>query len=171
MYPPLLAKGGLEPALRSYISAYSERTGIAVSLHLPTGIGRLLPSSESVVFRTVQEALTNVERHSRSATVRVTLSNQENSNDGLLLCIEDPAPSTQGRRSTLSWLRSLAPSSVAGGLGIAAMTERINAIGGRLHVRSTGGSTVVEAAFHGVTLERHDPTAAMARQACSELHT
>ena len=171
MYPPLLAEGGLEPALRSFVSAYSERTGIAVLLHLPTGIGRLPASSESVAFRIVQEALTNVERHSRSATAQVTLSCNENSSDELLLRIEDPAPGPQGRRSALSWLRSLAPSSMTGGLGIAAMTERINAIGGRLHVRSTSGSTVVEAAFRGVTLERGDPATAMARQAYSELHT
>lgn len=171
MYPPLLAEGGLEPALRSFIGAYSERTGIAVSLHLPAGIGRLAPSSESVAFRIVQEALTNVERHSRSATAQVTLSSQTNSTDILLLRIEDPAPSSRVKRNSFSWLRNLAPSSVAGGLGIAAMTERINAIGGRLHVRSTGGSTVVEAAFHGVALERHDPAAAMAQQACSALHT
>ncbi len=171
MYPPLLAEGGLEPALRSFIGAYSQRTGIAVSLHLPAGIGRLPPSSESVAFRIVQEALSNVERHSRSATAQVTLSWSENSSDDLRLSIEDPAPGPQGKRSALSWVRSLAPSSVAGGLGIAAMTERINAIGGRLHVRSSGGSTVVEAAFRGVMLERGDATAAMARQACSELRT
>jgi len=171
MYPPLLAEGGLGPALRSFVSAYSERTGIAVSLNLPEGIGRLPSSSESVAFRIVQEALTNVERHSDSATAQVTLSSSGNPSDGLLLRIEDPAPSEPGKKSALCWLRSLAPSSVPGGLGIAAMTERINAIGGRLHVRSTGGSTVVEAAFRRTALERHEPAAAMAPQACSELHT
>jgi two-component system NarL family sensor kinase len=167
MYPPLLAEGGLEPALRSFVGAYSERTGIAVSLHLPNGIGRLPPSSESVAFRIVQEALTNVERHSRSATARVTLCSSGNSDNGLLLRIEDPAPSAPRRKSALCWLKRLAPSSLAGGLGIAAMTERINAIGGRLHVQSAGGSTVVEAAFRGAPLERSDSSAAMARQACS----
>lgn len=171
MYPPLLAEGGLEPALRSFVNAYSERTGIAVSLNLPDGIGRLPPSSESVAFRIVQEALTNVERHSRSATAQVTLSGSGNSRDDLLLRIEDPAPSAPSRKGALSWLRSLAPSSVPGGLGIAAMTERINAIGGRLHVRSTGGSTLVEATFRGGALGRSDPAASMARQAYSGLHT
>lgn len=171
MYPPLLAEGGLGPALRSFVSAYSERTGIAVSLHLPDDIGRLPPSSESVAFRIVQEALTNVERHSRSATAQVTLSDSEGSGGDLLLRIEDPAPSAPGKIGTLSWLRRIAPSSIAGGLGIAAITARINAIGGRLHVRSTGGSTVVEAAFRGEAIERNDPSAVMVRQACSELHT
>jgi two-component system NarL family sensor kinase len=147
MYPPLLAEGGLEPALRSYIHTYSERTSIAVSLQLPPDIGRLDPDSENVAFRIVEEALANVERHSGSSSAFVSLTRTGESADELLLRIEDPAPSAMRNRNALFWLRSLAPKSVASGLGIAVMTERLHAIGGRLDFRSAGDSTVVEAAF------------------------
>lgn len=149
MYPPLLAEGGLEPALRSFIHTYSQRTGIAVSLHLPPDIGRLDHDSENVAFRIVEEALTNIERHSGSTSASVLLSRASESAEDLLLRIEDPAPTSQ-RTNALHWLRSFAPSSVTSGLGIAAMTERLHAIGGRLQFHSIGGSTVVEAAFRGV---------------------
>jgi signal transduction histidine kinase len=149
MYPPLLAEGGLEPALRSFIHTYTERTGIAVSLHLPSEIGRLDPEIESVAFRIVEEALTNVERHSGSTSALVVLTRSGESADELLLRIEDPEPSAVRRGGVLLWLRRFAPTSVASGLGIAAMTERLHAIGGRLEFRSVGGSTLVEAAFRG----------------------
>jgi len=147
MYPPLLAEEGLASALRSFVRAYSERTGIAVSLHLPEDLGRLPPASESVAFRIVQEALTNVERHSSSATAQVTLSRSGTSGEELILRIEDPAPNAPRRMNVLSRLRIFAPSSATGGLGIIEMTERVHTIGGRLCVHSTSGSTVVEAAF------------------------
>jgi signal transduction histidine kinase len=150
MYPPLLAEGGLEPALRSFIHTYSQRTGIAVALNLPLDIGRLDHDSENVAFRIVEEALTNVERHSGSTSALVSLSRNGESADELLLRIEDPAPSATRGTNILLWLRSFAPTSVASGLGIAAMTERLHAIGGRLQFHSLAGSTIVEAAFRGV---------------------
>lgn len=150
MYPPLLAEGGLEPALRSFIRTYTQRTGIAVSLHLPHDVGRLEHESEIVAFRIVEEALKNVERHSGSTSALVSLSRTGDSTEELLLRIEDPAPSPTHKTNILLWLRRLAPTSIAGGLGIAAMTERLHAIGGRLQFHSIGGSTVLEAAFRGV---------------------
>jgi|LNFM01.1.fsa_nt_gb signal transduction histidine kinase len=151
MYPPLLVDGGLEPALRSFLHTYSERTGITVALQLSSDIGRLTSDAENVAFRIVEEALTNIEKHSISGTAQVTLSRGGASGDGLLkLRIEDPAPSTPRRTSVLSWLRSLAPSSAVSGLGTAAMAERIDTIGGRLNIYSIGGSTVVEATFPDV---------------------
>lgn len=146
MYPPLLVEGGLEPALRSFLRLYSQRTGIFVSLYLSADIGRLTSETENVAFRIVEEALTNVERHSVNATAQVTLS-RNGASDQLLLRIEDPAPNAPQRMHYLTWLRGLAPTSAMGGLGIAAMTERVHTIGGHLNISSTGGSTVVEAAF------------------------
>ncbi len=147
LYPPLLAEGGLEPALRSFLRKYTHRTGIAVSLDLPNDIGRLSPDTENVAFRIVEEALTNVERHSASSSARVTLSRSDASDRALLLRIADPAPSEASTTNVSSWLRSLVPPSITGGLGITAMTERIHSIGGQLDIRLIAGSTVVEAVF------------------------
>lgn len=171
MYPPLLAESGLGPALRSFVRDYSERTGIIVSLDLAADIGRRSADVENVAFRIVEEALTNVERHSMSATAQVTLARCGASDDKLILRIEDPAPSTPRRMTVLSWLRGFAPISLTGGLGIAAMTERIHAIGGGLRIQSAAGSTVVEAAFRDAPAEPAAPPAAMARQVYSGRHT
>lgn len=168
MYPPLLAEGGLEPALRSFVHLYSQRTGIVVSLDVPVDIGRLASDAENVAFRIVEEALTNVERHSVSATAQVTLSRGGASGDELLLRIEDPAPSASRPMDAFRWLRRFAPTSVTGGYGIAAMTERIHAIGGHLNICSMGGSTAVEAVFRDVPIVWDSRGAIKAQQAYCE---
>jgi two-component system, NarL family, sensor kinase len=104
------------------------------------------PDTENVVFRIVQEALTNIERHSHSATARIALTRSRTS-DELILQIEDPSPGVRQRGNVLARLRSIAPAPVTKGLGIVAMTERLYRIGGRLNVRSANGSTIVEAVF------------------------
>jgi signal transduction histidine kinase len=147
MYPPLLAEGGLEPALRSFLRTFTERTGIVVSIDLAADIGRLSPDTENVAFRIVEEALVNVERHSASTTAKVTLARSNSPGGGLVLSIADPAPDEASGTNVSSWLRSLVPPSVTGGLGIAAMTERVHAIGGHLNISLIAGSTVVDAVF------------------------
>lgn len=171
MYPPLLAEEGLEPAIRSFVHAYSERSGIAVSLDVAGDIGRRSADVENVAFRIVEEALTNVAQHSVSTRARVTLSRSEVADDQLYLRIEDPAPDAPRRVNVLSWLRSLAPTSSAGGFGIPAITERVHAIGGSLRIRTTGSSTVLEATFPGAPVEPVRSSTATVRQACGEPHT
>src|ERR1700735_3828020 len=65
LHPPLLEEGGLHSALQWYLEGLSKRTGIETSLEAnPVEFPRLSPDLETAVFRIVQEALTNVFRHS-----------------------------------------------------------------------------------------------------------
>jgi signal transduction histidine kinase len=91
LHPPLLDGIGLEMALRTYLEGFSKRTGIRVQLDVPEDTGRRMPSPvELVLFRVIQEALTNVWRHSGSQTARIALA-QQPSVDGnqVTLSIED----------------------------------------------------------------------------------
>ncbi|RBQ17379.1 sensor histidine kinase [Spongiactinospora rosea] len=89
--------------------------GIPVELEV-TGARRPLPPAvDLTVYRVVQEALTNTIRHAAASRARVSLDFQA---DGLVVRIDDDG---QGRRDGRS-----------GGHGLAGMTERVAAVGGRL---------------------------------------
>src|SRR4029450_10762728 len=70
LHPPLLDEAGLGPALRCYVDGYSERSGLAVDLEVAPDAERLPPDVELVVFRLVEEALTNGSRRSPRPTPR-----------------------------------------------------------------------------------------------------
>ena len=72
LHPPILDERGVESALRDYVLEFSKETGIPV--HLEAGLReRLDRSHETVLYRIVQEALTNVRKHAQAASVTVSL--------------------------------------------------------------------------------------------------
>lgn len=70
--PPVLDERGLAAAIRDYCEAFQRDTGIAVDLAAQP-VSRLDASVETVLYRIIQEALTNVRRHSRASQVRVRI--------------------------------------------------------------------------------------------------
>jgi signal transduction histidine kinase len=143
LHPPLLDEVGLGPALRCYVDGYSERSGLAVDLDVAPDVNRLPPDTELAVFRIVQEALTNVSRHSRSPTARIRLA-RETASDGsnIVLTIEDAGrgmPAISNARALIG--RKLG----ARGVGLASMRERLHQLGGSLEIESAVGWTVVRA--------------------------
>ena len=147
LHPPLLDGIGLEMALRTYLEGFSKRTGIRVQLDVPEDTGRRMPSPvELVLFRVIQEALTNVWRHSGSQTARIALA-QQPSVDGnqVTLSIEDSGKGIPRsvRASTLASTR--VRHDVSMGLGLVGMRERLHQIGGSLEIDSTKGKTVIRA--------------------------
>lgn len=65
---------GLKSALSESVSGFSERSMIDVKLEMPDGCQRFPRDYELPLFRVVQESLTNIHRHSGSATALVRLA-------------------------------------------------------------------------------------------------
>jgi len=74
--PTVLDDIGLEPALHRLREELVRRSGLAIELDTAAlrGEDRLAPGTETVVYRVVQEALTNVTRHAQASSASVTLS-------------------------------------------------------------------------------------------------
>lgn len=69
--PSALDDLGLIPALSRYIKNFSEETGIAVDFTVLSDYKRLSPEIEITCFRVIQEALTNIKKHSRAKNASV----------------------------------------------------------------------------------------------------
>jgi len=83
LHPPLLDEVGLLSALAWYTDGLTKRSGIETSLEVqPRDFPRLTSEVETAIFRIVQEALTNVFRHSEAHTVRISLT-QKNGTIGV----------------------------------------------------------------------------------------
>jgi PAS domain S-box-containing protein len=144
LHPPFLDESGLLVAVRWYAKGFADRSGIAVDLEVPPTFERLPQDVESTLFRVVQEALTNIHRHARSATARIRLSAER---ECLVLEITD-----RGRGMSADVLSSVASGSGAPGVGLAGMRERLQQLGGALHIESNDRGTTLRAT---VPLQEH----------------
>ena len=72
--PMTLDDLGLVPTLRKYIKEYSDKHGLPVRFNVVGEERRLPGNTEGTLFRIIQEALTNVQKHSHSRGAEVTMS-------------------------------------------------------------------------------------------------
>src|SRR5579863_543476 len=147
LHPPLLDEVGLVSALRWYLEGLSERSGIEIHLEVdPPDLGRLKPELETAVFRIIQEALTNIFRHSGARNGSVSLNEREGH---LVVTIRDDG---KGIEEQVVQLR---PESV--GVGIGGMRQRVNELGGRLRLANANPGTIVEVVVPSRRQERLIP--------------
>ncbi len=137
LHPPLLDEVGLLSALAWYVEGLTKRSGIETSLDVqPSDFPRLASEVETAVFRIVQEALTNVFRHSEARRVWITLSQ----NDGMIsVSVRDDG---KGIGKKVAELR---PDSV--GVGIGGMKQRARELGGELRLENLHPGTLVQLAI------------------------
>ena len=133
LHPPLLDEAGLGSALRWYADGFSERSKIKVDLVLPADLDRLPDDLELVIFRIVQESLTNIHRHSGSSSAQICL---RNSNGIVELEISD-----QGKGISPERLREMSAAQV--GVGVRGMEERVRQFNGNLKIDSDANGTKV----------------------------
>ena len=74
LHPPVLDELGLAGAIRDHADGFGRRSGLRVDLSLPRDLGRLPRETELALFRVLQEALSNIHRHSGSKTASITLT-------------------------------------------------------------------------------------------------
>ena len=129
--PTLLDNLGIVPALRWQVAEYCARAGLKHDERYPPGELRLTPQAAIVVFRIVQEALTNVLKHAHARAVEVALEIRP---PWLLVRVRD-----DGIGVPLERLRVLRSH------GLAAMRHRTRGLGGQWHVgRPVEGGTQIE---------------------------
>jgi signal transduction histidine kinase len=136
LHPPLLDESGFAAAAAWYVDGFNKRSPIQVKLQLPAGI-RLPGSVEIVLFRVLQESLTNISKHAGSATVDVRLQLDP---DVISLSIRD-----YGKGISADRLAKMNGSGSDVGVGIAGMRERLKELGGRLEIESDSTGTLLRA--------------------------
>ena len=131
--PDILDDLGLGAALDHLVHEYNDSSSAQASFAAsPPGAGEGLPDMvNTVLFRIAQEALTNSERHANASEVLVGL---REAHGVVELRIEDNGGGFDADGIALHPQR---------GIGLRNMTERMEAIGGSLHIASAPGGTVV----------------------------
>ena len=118
---------GIAASVRALCREVSRQSGVEIVCHLedvPDGLSR---ENAACLHRVLQEALQNAVKHSRATKVEVSLRAVL---DEIEMTVKDFGvgfdPRAQGQR----------------GLGLTSMKERLKAVGGRLSIRSQGGTTI-----------------------------
>jgi PAS domain S-box-containing protein len=134
LHPPLLDEVGLFSALSWFVEGLAKRSGLETSLEVePREFPRLSSEVETAVFRIVQEALTNVFRHSEAHKVWVRLSQKEGM---IVVSVRDDG------KGISQEVVDLQPDSV--GVGIGGMKQRAKEFGGELRLTNAQPGTLVE---------------------------
>jgi two-component system NarL family sensor kinase len=136
LHPPLLDEAGFAAAASWYVDGFNKRSPIQVRLELPERT-RLPGSAEIVLFRILQESLTNITKHAGSATVDVVLQVDQNV---ISLSVRD-----YGKGISAERLAKMNGSGSDVGVGIAGMRERLKEMGGRLEIESNSTGTLLKA--------------------------
>jgi signal transduction histidine kinase len=134
--PSILDDLGLIPAIRWLATNKLEQNGIRVKVK-SSGRNQRLPSvSEASLYRVIQEAVTNITRHSKAKNALITIKFLKNSlkvhiaDDGCGFDFDGMMKFREGPR----------------GLGLLGMKERIEFMGGRLNITSqlNSGGTYID---------------------------
>jgi signal transduction histidine kinase len=122
VHPAILSEGGLGPALRSL----ARRAGVPTMMDIGE-VGRLSQPVEAAAYYVVSEALTNAAKHSNATVVHVDLGIK---NTMLHLSVDDNGDGS---------------ADPARGSGIIGLVDRVEALGGKLTLRSPpgGGTSLV----------------------------
>jgi|SRR5580704_3213148 two-component system NarL family sensor kinase len=138
LHPPLLDEVGFACAAEWYVEGFAKRSGINVNAAIDDSRKRRLPKRmEVVLFRVLQESLTNVHRHSGASQVSVSFQHNP---ETVILEIRD-----FGRGIPAAQLDRLRQASAQGGVGLAGMRERLHELNGKLEMESDDHGTSVRA--------------------------
>lgn len=127
--PSVLDDLGLTSAIAWCADRHLRSHGVAVRCEFSGLDRRLPPEHETAVFRVLQEAIVNVERHARAETVLIQGSIRDHQ---LSIEVEDDGEGFDDGAFTT-------PDRAGRGWGLLGMRERVEMLGGRLHIDSAPG--------------------------------
>jgi signal transduction histidine kinase len=134
LHPPLLDETGLLSTIQWYLDGLTKRSGIRTVLEAqPLDFPRLHDELEITLYRIVQEALTNVFRHSGAKNAWVFLSKEE---DRIIVSVRDDG------KGIPEQVAKLQPGTT--GVGIGGMRQRLTEFGGQLRLENRHPGTLVE---------------------------
>jgi signal transduction histidine kinase len=121
--PSLLDDLGLRPALQALADDFEAKTGIETVLAAPGDLPALSPEAELALYRTMQEGLSNVARHSGASEVAVTLAWRDGE---LQLAVKDDGQGIGGGGGAEEQFRLR--------MGVVGMRERVAPLGGTVEL-------------------------------------
>jgi two-component system NarL family sensor kinase len=135
--PALLDDLGLAAALEHLAQEFSQHSGMPVAFTASGAVERLPQVVGTVLFRIAQEALTNIEKHADARRISLSLSLDPGlRRKQLTLAIQDDGAGFDTEDVATHPQR---------GIGLRNMMERLDAIGGVLHITSSAAGTTVRA--------------------------
>lgn len=142
--PTLLDNVGLLAAMRWLVDEGVRRAGLACEEQYAEPLPELSPDANIAVFRVVQECLINVMKHARAKSVRLAVTSDERE---LSVTIQDDGIGIDEQRLEVPQAH-----------GLLGMRHRVEALGGRLRIRSPGAGrgTVVAFALPWERVRRED---------------
>lgn len=124
--PEVLDQLGLVPALRSYAKSRLDSENIKARLSFVGLDGRLPPGVETVLFRVIQEASTNVVRHSKATTVDIEITRSDSMVTTTIVDNGEGFDVEAAFNAPTSW-------------GLRGIRERVAVVGGKLSIESAEG--------------------------------
>jgi signal transduction histidine kinase len=148
--PAALDQLGVHPAIEALVQRVREQSSAHVACEIDLAHSRdehptrLAPELEGVIYRLVQEALTNAVKHAHATRITVDVSERDGT---VVLAVADDGTGFD-------------PDAETDGFGIVGMRERAALGGGRVEVESAGGrGTTVRAVFPARHIARPVPIA------------
>jgi len=120
---------GILPTLRTYLNDFSERTGIEVSVVEDVSIEKLSSDQKITIYRIIQEATTNISRHSKASSVVLMI--KMNGDNTIQIAISD-----NGCGFDVNMINKNVVNGKKQRLGIIGMQERMKLIGGNFQIES-----------------------------------
>ena len=131
LHPPTMDAVGIASAARWYVEGFGLRSGLKLTLDAPDDPVRLPDAIELALFRVLQEALTNVHRHSGASAANILI---RRSSGQVVLEVSD-----NGHGMSQEMLDRFREAGTGTGVGLMSMHERARELGGTIQIES--GST------------------------------
>jgi signal transduction histidine kinase len=133
LHPPMIDDVGLASAARWFVDGIGQRSGVKVTLDASPDLERLPAEVELVLFRVLQEGLTNVHRHSGASSADVVIRRET---EQVVLQVKD-----NGCGIKEEALRRFEQTGAGMGVGLSGMRERVCELGGRMKVEADSCGT------------------------------